>query len=94
TAAVPGYGAPDQFQQEWNQQQTGEHAAWGQEPIIQDGWQWDHAAQEWKPLEQWQAPPAQQTPQQTTQPTTTDPAVAPVEQPDPGTGTSQFRPPE
>src|SRR3954447_14213964 len=58
-AAVPGYGAPDQFQQEWNQQAQ-EQAAWEQEPIIQDGWQWDHAAQEWKPLEQWQpAPPAQ-----------------------------------
>ena len=52
-AAVPGYGAPDQFQQEWNQQAQ-EQAAWEQEPIIQDGWQWDHAAQEWKPLEQWQ----------------------------------------
>src|SRR3954447_17459508 len=61
-AAVPGYGAPDQFQQEWNQQAQ-EQAAWEQEPIIQDGWQWDHAAQEWKPLEQWQsAPPAQGTP--------------------------------
>ena len=36
-----------------------EQAAWEQEPIIQDGWQWDHAAQEWKPLEQWQpAPPS------------------------------------
>ncbi len=34
-----------------------EQAAWEQEPIIQDGWQWDHAAQEWKPLEQWQPPP-------------------------------------
>ena len=62
-AAVPGYGAPDQFQQEWNQQAAQEQAAWEQEPIIQDGWQWDHAAQEWKPLEQWQpAPPAQATP--------------------------------
>ena len=29
-----------------------------QEPIIQDGWQWDHEAQEWKPLEQFQQPPA------------------------------------
>jgi aquaporin Z len=94
-AAVPGYGAPDQFQQEWNQQAQ-EQAAWEQEPIIQDGWQWDHAAQEWKPLEQWQpAPPAQDsTPpaQATPPPTSTDPAVAPGEQP--GTGTTQFRPPE
>jgi aquaporin Z len=65
-AAVPGYGAPDQFQQEWNQQAAQEQAAWEQEPIIQDGWQWDHAAQEWKPLEQWQpAPPVQQTPNPT-----------------------------
>ena len=88
-AAVPGYGAPDQFQQEWNQQ-AAEQAAWEQEPIIQDGWQWDHAAQEWKPLEQWQAAP----PAQHAQPATTDPSVAAVEQPDPGTGTTQIRPPE
>jgi aquaporin Z len=60
-AAVPAYGARDQFQQEWNQQ-AAEQAAWEQEPIIQDGWQWDHAAQEWKPLEQWQpAPPTHST---------------------------------
>jgi aquaporin Z len=62
--AVPGYGAPDHYQQAWNQQQAAaEQAAWEAEPIIQDGWQWDHAAQEWKPLEQWQpAAPAQATP--------------------------------
>jgi aquaporin Z len=91
-AAVPGYGAPDQFQQEWNQQAAQEQAAWEQEPIIQDGWQWDHAAQEWKPLEQWQpAAPAQPTP-------APDPAppveAAPPADPEPGTGTTQFRPPE
>ena len=62
-AAVPGYGAPDQFQQEWNQQGTGVAAdptdtVIAKEPIIQDGWQWDHEAQEWKPLEQFQQPPA------------------------------------
>ena len=74
-AAVPGYGAPDQYQQEWNQQQTAQdQAAWEQEPIIQDGWQWDHAAQEWKPLEQWQAPapPVQAAPVEPT------PAPAPA----------------
>jgi aquaporin Z len=90
-AAVPGYGAPDQFQQEWNQQAV-EQAAWEQEPIIQDGWQWDHAAQEWKPLEQWQPAPAATQPA-ATQPAATDPAVAPVEQP-PDPGTTQFRAPE
>jgi aquaporin Z len=85
--AAAAYGAPDQFQQEWNQQ-THDQGAWEQEPIIQDGWQWDHAAQEWKPLEQWQpAPPAQST--------GTDPGVSPHEQPeDPGTGTTQVRPPQ
>lgn len=58
-AVAPGYGAPDQFQQEWNQQAgTQQHTAIAQEPIIQDGWQWDHEAQEWKPLEQFQQPPA------------------------------------
>jgi aquaporin Z len=58
-AAVPGYGAPDQFQQEWNQgTATTTTEAYAQEPIIQDGWQWDHAAQEWKPLEQFQQPAA------------------------------------
>jgi aquaporin Z len=108
-AAVPGYGAPDQYQQEWNQQTAQEQAAWEQEPIIQDGWQWDHAAQEWKPLEQWQppAPPVQAAPAQPTPatpavpPAATDPAVAPAEQPqqgwsqpEPGTETTQLRPPE
>lgn len=74
-AAVPGYGAPDQLQHEWNQQAQ-EQAAWEQEPIIQDGWQWDHAAQEWKPLEQWQpAPPPAQT--------STPAHAAPPAQPDP-----------
>jgi aquaporin Z len=68
--AVPGYGAPDQFQQEWNQPGgvavTQQHQTWEQEPIIQDGWQWDHQAQEWKPLEQW--PPAEPTTGATDQP--------------------------
>ncbi len=84
-AAVPGYGAPDQFQQEWNQQAVAEQTAWEQEPIIQDGWQWDHAAQEWKPLEQWQpAAPAQtQVPGQTQSASQPEPTriVDPTHQP-------------
>ena len=83
-AAVPGYGAPDQFQQQWNQpggsaygaggyqQQPASYAAPGQQaapapveqPIIQDGWQWDPQAQQWIPAQQ--QPPAQ--PQQAQQP--------------------------
>jgi aquaporin Z len=99
-AAVPGYGAPDQFQQEWNQQ-AHDQAAWEQEPIIQDGWQWDHAAQEWKPLEQWQParpPQAAATPEPTQ--ITPNPAVPPAPTPPPADEhppadpTTQFRPPE
>jgi aquaporin Z len=108
-AAVPGYGAPDQYQQQWNQQIPGypqaQQAApapdqyqrqWNQQawtdpqrattapaaqaalpgqgaqaepaaqaaqpaqpveqPIIQDGWQWDPQAQQWIPAQQ--QPPA------------------------------------
>lgn len=55
--AAPGYGAPDAFQQEWNQQGGLPTAG---EPIIENGWQWDYEAQEWKPLEQF-APPAEAT---------------------------------
>ncbi|MEJ7833117.1 MAG: MIP family channel protein [Nocardioides sp.] len=101
--AVPGYGAPDQYQQQWNQQggyqqPAAQQAApadqyqqqwnqpqqpvasqaaapaqeaqpaqtqqqWGEQPIIQDGWQWDPQAQQWIPAQQ-QPPvqPGQQSP--------------------------------
>ncbi|MFC4784268.1 aquaporin [Nocardioides sp. MAHUQ-72] len=76
-SAVPGYGAPDAYQQEWNQEnpavqaqaaeaqaqaaqtpqdQQGQQAGWGSEPIIQDGWQWDPQTQQWIPAQQPQAP--------------------------------------
>ena len=97
-AAVPGYGAPDQFQQEWNQQAATEQAAWEQEPIIQDGWQWDHAAQEWKPLEQWQPapPPAQATPPRGHRPAGRAGRTAPagLVAARAGQGNTQIRPPE
>lgn len=64
--AAPGADAG--YQQQWGQgdagaQQGGQVAqaepaaqasagSWEPEPIIQDGWQWDYAAQEWKPVEQ------------------------------------------
>ena len=92
--AVPGYGAPDQFQQEWNQpgataltQQQG----WESEPIIQDGWQWDHQAQEWKPLEQWA--PAEPTTHHEgwSQP---DQQAGDQTWTDPETGHTQVRPPQ
>ncbi|WP_081794993.1 MIP/aquaporin family protein [Nocardioides sp. URHA0020] len=55
-AQVPGYAAPDQYQQQWNQETTPAAAA---APIVQDGWQWDPAGQQWHPVgstpEQWQA---------------------------------------
>lgn len=54
-AQVPGYAAPDQYQQQWNQETAQPQAA----PIIQDGWQWDPVGQQWHPVgqtpEQWRA---------------------------------------
>jgi len=51
-AQVPGYAAPDQYQQQWGQ-------AAAAEPIVQDGWQWDPVGQQWHPVgstpEQWRA---------------------------------------
>jgi aquaporin Z len=73
TAAPVGYGA-DQYQQQWNQpgnqplaqqgyQDPAAQAAPAEQPIIQDGWQWDPQAQQWIPAQQ-QAPQAPQAPQQ------------------------------
>lgn len=54
-AQLPGYAAPDQYQQQWNQEAQPGSAA----PIIQDGWQWDPVGQQWHPVgqtpEQWRA---------------------------------------
>ncbi len=77
SGAVPGYGAPDQLQQEWNQgvPPAGAGGA-AQEPIVQDGWQWDHDAQEWKPQEQFHQPPAEAT-QVTEAADPADPAAPP-----------------
>jgi aquaporin Z len=63
TATVPGLGAPTGFQEQWNQQpdeQAG-YAAPVEQPIIQDGWQWDPTTQQWIPAQQ---PPAPQPGQQ------------------------------
>ncbi|MCW2793439.1 MAG: family channel protein [Nocardioides sp.] len=55
SAAVPGYGALDQYQQQWNQQdpqaqagaQQGEQA-WTLEQAAAQGWHWDEQAQQWR----------------------------------------------
>jgi aquaporin Z len=89
--AVPGYGAPDAYQQQWNQPAAGGYqapqaggyvdpaaqAAPVEQPIIQDGWQWDPQAQQWIP--------AQQPPPQAQQ------GWAP---PEGGSESTQVRPPE
>ena len=63
-AQVPGYAAPDQYQQQWNQETgtvggvsatgTAGTAGYAQaaaaEPIVQDGWQWDPVGQQWHPV--------------------------------------------
>ncbi|WP_348536704.1 MIP family channel protein [Nocardioides sp. W7] len=97
-AAVPGYGATDQYQQQWNQQ------VWSGEPIIQDGWQWDPYAQQWIPAPQPGAAPAApadpssqtpgsapgQTPDQSPGSTATPPST---DESGPDDGHTQFRPP-
>ena len=98
-AAVPGYGMPDQYQQQWNQQSPAYPAAatqysaptpaaqeaqtpaqqqgWGEQPIIQDGWQWDPQAQQWIPAQQQAPAPQAQWPS-----------------PDASSGQTQIRPPD
>ena len=113
-AAVPGYGAPDQYQQQWNQQDPAVPAAAAQtyatqapaEPIIQDGWMWDAAAQQWVPAPQPAAPAppvAQPDPAAPQQGWGTDQQATQQWQPpaqqqwpgtDPGDGSTQIRPPE
>ncbi|MFJ9314771.1 MIP/aquaporin family protein [Pimelobacter simplex] len=97
--AVPGFGAPNAFEQQWNQQpaqaqpQVGQHAGQPQvaqqQPIIQDGWQWDPASQQWIPAQQQPAAPAAPDPQagQPGQPGQSGWAPPPGEQ-------TQVRPPQ
>ncbi|WP_435771992.1 MIP/aquaporin family protein [Nocardioides sp. SYSU DS0651] len=62
---VPGSGfgsgtRPNPFEQQWNQQHSGFGQPQQEQPIIQDGWQWDPAAQQWIPAQQPVQQPAQQ----------------------------------
>ncbi len=100
--AVPGYGAPDAYQQQWNQQPATGYQAPGagyqtptptptptpasqqaqpahEQPIIQDGWQWDPQAQQWIPAQQ--QPPVQ-------------PQAQAWPAPDQGAEQTQVRPPD
>ena len=82
-ATVAQGGYVDQYQQQWNQ--PGGQAAPAEQPIIQDGWQWDPQAQQWIPAQQQAAPPPQQQ------------AAPPPQQswpePDQGSGPTQVTPP-
>ena len=107
-AAVPGYGAPDQYQQEWNQGD----AQQPQQP--QQQWPADQYQQEWNQGDQQQPPPASPTPTpeppraappQATPPPATPPPVQPPTEPpagpppqqswpeDDGPDQTQIRPP-
>lgn len=58
--AVPGYGAPDQYQQQWNQPDP---SGWAQVPQgypQQGGWQAGQAPPQPQPTRQWEAPEQQQ----------------------------------
>lgn len=54
-------GAVNAFEQQWNQQAYAQQQPADQQPIIQDGWQWDPNIQQWIPAQQPAAPqqPAQ-----------------------------------
>jgi aquaporin Z len=98
-AAVPGYGAPDQYQQQWNQQdppaqqsQQNEQA-WTFEEAAAQGWHWDAQAQQWRHV-------SEGSPQATAQPAHEQQGWAPEQPheqwPDPsqGDGRTQIRPPQ
>ncbi|MEP9361862.1 MIP family channel protein [Nocardioides sp. CN2-186] len=95
-AQVPGYAAPDQYQQQWNQE-TGAAAGYTQapaaEPIIQDGWQWDPVGQQWHPVgqtpEEWRA---QQAAEQAAPPAAEEQSPGYPEG-EAGDGGTQIRPP-
>ncbi len=83
-ATVAAGGYVDQYQQQWNQP-VAEAAPPAEQPIIQDGWQWDPQAQQWIPAQQQAAPPPQQ-------------AAPPAQQqgwpaPDQGSDPTQMKPP-
>jgi aquaporin Z len=76
-AQIPGYAAPDQYQQQWSQPAA-------EQPIVQDGWQWDPVGQQWHPVgstpEQWRAQQAAD-------------AAAASSEGDPDDGGTRIRPP-
>ena len=82
-ATVAAGGYVDQYQQQWNQP-VAQGTPQAEQPIIQDGWQWDPQAQQWIPAQQQAAPPPQQ-------------AAPPAQQgwpaPDPGSEPTQMKPP-
>jgi aquaporin Z len=92
-AQLPGYAAPDQYQQQWNQETA------GTEPIVQDGWQWDPVGQQWHPVgstpEQWRAQQAaeQQEAEQRAAAAEQQPESTRWPEAEPGDGGTQIRPP-
>ena len=90
--AVPGYGAPDAYQEQWNQQ-------YGQGQAPPPGQPWPpQPPQQWQQPQYPTQPPPQQWPQQPPQqPPAQPPQAAPYQQPGPGNdddgGQTQVRPP-
>ncbi|MDF1602326.1 MIP family channel protein [Nocardioides sp. YIM 152315] len=92
-AQAPGYAAPDQYQQQWNQEPA------VAEPIVQDGWQWDPVGQQWHPVgstpEQWRAQQEAEQAAAAEEASAAERAPESSEWPegDPGDGGTQIRPP-
>ena len=98
--AVPGYGAPDAYQEQWNQQ-YGEPSPPAAPPAA--GAPWPQPPQQWQPPQQNPtAPPQQQWPQQPPPPPAQAPPAQPPQQegqppqqtwPDQDDGQTHVRPP-
>jgi aquaporin Z len=95
---------PDQYQQQWNQQDAssytggaaGSYGAYGGQPVVQDGWQWDPIGQAWHPVgqtpEQWRAQQAAQ--EQAARQPAQDQATREDHGPDDRGEQTQIRPPQ
>ncbi len=104
-AAVPGYGAPDQYQQQWNQQdaevqqaaqqaQQGQQTeqAWTVEEAAAQGWTWDWNTQQWRHISQQDWAPEQPGQQEWA---AQEPRASEEQWPDvESDGRTQIRPPE
>ncbi len=96
---VPGYGATDQYQQQWNQPEAEQAAPWPSQPAAEPPqWtpeqqaQWE--AQQQQQQQQWQQPPPAQPPPAQPPPQQQQPPQQPPGPDDGDPERTQIRPPQ